>query len=79
MHSTVMRRFDADIPTLPERARRNVVSVSPVAATVLLTAAVFLLPAPSDQRPARASIDEISVSATHIQLYSAARRDMARR
>ena len=73
-----LRRGNAGRLSLPERARRNAVSVSPIAATMLLTAAIFLLPATSDHRPARASVDQISVSSTRIHFDVAARKDAAR-
>lgn len=47
--------------------RRRLTSLSPVVATALLTAAIFLLPATGDQRQAQASADDITVSATHIR------------
>ena len=40
-------------------------------ATATLTAAIFLLPATSDRRPARAGIDDIKVSAHHIDIEPA--------
>lgn len=45
---------------------RTAVRLSPVLATMLLTAAIFVLPAPGGSRQARASVDDIKVSATHI-------------
>ncbi len=48
------------------RRSRAALRLSPVLATALLTAAIFLLPATSDHRQARASVDDIKVSATHI-------------
>jgi hypothetical protein len=52
-------------------ARRRFAAMSPLLATAALTAAIFLLPAVSEVRHARASVDEIKVSATHIP-YDAA-------
>lgn len=46
---------------------RRLASLSPLLATLVLTAAIFLLPATSDRRQARASVDDIKVSATHIE------------
>ena len=45
---------------------RAILRLSPPLATALLTAAIFLLPATGDRRPARASVDDIQFSATHI-------------
>lgn len=53
-------------------AKRRLASISPLFATALLTAAIFLLPATGDGRPARASAGEINAYATHIQYESAA-------
>jgi hypothetical protein len=53
-------------------AKRRLASISPLFATVLLTAAIFLLPATGDGRPARASAGDINAYATHIQYESAA-------
>jgi hypothetical protein len=48
------------------KLRRSVVCVTPYAATLLLTAAIFFLPATSNHRPAQASVDEVSVLQPHI-------------
>lgn len=50
--------------------RRLLVSVSPMLATAALTAAIFLLPATSDHRQARAAIDDIMTSTYHISNVS---------
>lgn len=55
--------------------RRTVRSVTSAVATVGLTAAVFLLPATSDRRQARAAIDGITVSAHHNPVVAGAYRD----
>ncbi|WP_421928454.1 hypothetical protein [Neoaquamicrobium sediminum] len=52
-------------------AKRRLVSISPLFATALLTAAIFLLPPTGDGRQARASVDDINAYATHIQYDSA--------
>lgn len=44
--------------------RRRLVSLSPLVATAILTAAIFLLPATGDRQQAAASIDGITVSAS---------------
>jgi hypothetical protein len=51
--------------------RRGLATVTTFFATGLLTAAVFLLPATGERRQAQAAVDEIKVSATHID-YDAA-------
>lgn len=48
------------------RVKRGVVLLSPFAATLLLTAAIFLLPATSNHLPAQASAAGASVSQTYI-------------
>ncbi|MGQ2904544.1 MAG: hypothetical protein ACT6RL_09005 [Neoaquamicrobium sediminum] len=53
-------------------AKRRLASISPLFATALLTAAIFLLPPTGDGRQARASVDDINAYATHIQYDSAA-------
>lgn len=45
--------------------RRRLVSLSPLVATAILTAAIFLLPATGDSQRAAASVDDITVSAIH--------------
>lgn len=52
--------------------KRRMTSLSPLLATLLLTAAAFLLPATSDRRPAQASGADVQVSATHIEFEGAA-------
>ena len=46
--------------------RRRIVSLYPLLATAILTAAIFLLPATGDHQRAAAWVDDMSVSATHI-------------
>ena len=46
--------------------RRRLLSLSPLLATALLTAAIFLLPATGDRQQAAAWVDDITVSASHI-------------
>ena len=50
---------------------RRVASLSPLLATLLLTGAVFLLPATSDRRQAQASDGDFQVPATHIETEGA--------
>lgn len=50
----------------PAGLRRALVSLSPLLATVVLTAAVFLLPATGGEPPAGPAVDDIKVSATHM-------------
>lgn len=57
--------------------KRRLASFSPLLGTVLLTAAIFLLPATGDGRQARAAIDDIKLSATHIQYHAAVMRPTA--
>jgi len=45
---------------------RTALRLSPVVATALLTAAIFLLPATADQRQAQASTDGIAGFSTHM-------------
>lgn len=52
-------------------ARRRFAVISPLLATAALTAAIFLLPAVGEGKQARAAVDDIQMSATHIQ-YDAA-------
>ena len=51
--------------------KRRMSSLSPILATLLLTGAVFLLPATGERRQAQASDAGIQVSATHIELEGA--------
>lgn len=51
--------------------KRRILSVSPLLATLLLTGAIFLLPATSDRRQAQASAGDFQISATHIQVEGA--------
>lgn len=51
--------------------RLSMSAATPVIATAALTAAIFLLPATSDRRQARAGIDDIKVSAHHIDITPA--------
>ena len=60
------------------RRVRAAVRLSPVLASAMLTAAIFVLPATSDRRPARAAVDDIKVSATHIPHDAATGRPSAR-
>ncbi|MBX9463733.1 MAG: hypothetical protein KL840_12395 [Aquamicrobium sp.] len=53
-------------------AKRRLASISPLFATALLTAAIFLLPATGDRRQAQASVGDINAYATHILYDSAA-------
>ena len=53
-------------------AKRRLASISPLFATALLTAAIFLLPATGDRRQVQASVDDINAYATHILYDSAA-------
>jgi hypothetical protein len=48
------------------KIRRSVVRLTPYAATLLLTAAIFLLPATSNHRPAQASVGEQGPWQSHI-------------
>ena len=60
-------------------ASRRLASLSPFAATMLLTAAAFLLPATADHRPARASAGEMKVSAIHVSGERVVQEPAARR
>ena len=51
--------------------KRRLASFSPLLATLMLTGAIFLLPATSDRRQAQASAGDIQVSATHIEIEGA--------
>lgn len=68
MHSTLLRR---------PIAAQNLADLAPLGATILLTAAIFLLPAAGQQGSARATIDDIKVSASHIAYVGAANRSAA--
>ena len=70
MRKFPLRHVAAEIP-LRAPAPRRIVSLSPLAATGLLTAAIFLLPATSDQRPAQASVDGRVKVATQVQFEKA--------
>ena len=72
MRLVMQRRGDVATLALPADARRGVVSPSHLVATMLLTAAIFVLPATADHRPARASIGDISVTSSHRQSDAAA-------
>jgi nitrate reductase gamma subunit len=60
-------------------AKRRLASISPLFATALLTAAIFLLPPAGDRRQAQASVGDINAYATHIQYDSAATAPTARK
>lgn len=54
--------------------RRRLVSLSPLVATTILTAAIFLLPATGHRQQAAAWVDGITVSASHAAAGAAADR-----
>lgn len=60
-------------------AKRRLASISPLFATALLTAAIFLLPPAGDRRQAQASVGDINAYATHILYNSAAAAPTARK
>ena len=55
------------------RRSRAALRFSPVLATALLTAAIFLLPATSDHRQARASVADVNISTPSIPVDGANR------
>ena len=61
------------------RVKRGVVLLSPFAATLLLTAAIFFLPATSNHLSAQASVGGASVSQTYISYDVAAKQGAAER
>lgn len=66
MSATTLRQLAAFMP-LRAQAPRRIAFLSPFAATGLLTAAIFLLPATSDHRPASAA-GAVDVAASHVQI-----------
>jgi hypothetical protein len=56
------------------RSPRMASRLSPYVATVLLTAAAFLLPSPGDGQTARAAVDEVSPAASHVTDRTASQR-----
>lgn len=68
MISNARRHADLVSFPVPIRLKRAVASVSPLAVTMLLTAAIFLLPATGEHRSARASAAVVSVSSTAVDM-----------
>ena len=54
------------------RRRRIASRLSPFFATLLLTAAAFLLPSVGDGKIARASVDPVTVAAVHVMSHAGA-------
>ncbi len=71
MNAMPSRQLAALTPLRAQTPRR-IASLSPLAATGLLTAAIFLLPATSDHRPAQASVAGVVEAATHVQVEKVA-------